>query len=62
MMTLNGATGSGHLMPASSWNASMIAATSRLGPMPYEPMCTGCSAPSGPVTTAFMGSEYLVPK
>ena len=32
--TLNGATASGQMMPASSWEASMIAATSRLGPMP----------------------------
>ena len=30
----NGATGSGQMMPFSSWLASMMAATSRLGPMP----------------------------
>jgi len=34
MATLKGATASGHLMPASSWKASMMAATSRVGPMP----------------------------
>jgi hypothetical protein len=33
-MARNGATCSGHLMPASSWWASMMAATSRDGPMP----------------------------
>ena len=32
--TLNGATASGHLMPASSWNASMMAATRRDTPTP----------------------------
>jgi hypothetical protein len=29
-----GAIASGQMMPASSWLASMVAATSRLGPMP----------------------------
>ena len=32
--TSKGATASGQMMPASSWLASMIAATRRLGPMP----------------------------
>jgi hypothetical protein len=30
----NGATDSGQMMPFSSWLASMIAAISRVGPMP----------------------------
>ena len=34
MAAVNGATASGQMMPASSCEASMMAATSRLGPMP----------------------------
>ena len=60
--TRNGATASGQIGPFSSWLASISAAASRVGPMPYEPICTACSLPSGPLTTAFIGAEYLVPK
>jgi hypothetical protein len=31
---LEGCDGSGQMIPASSWDASMMAATRRLGPMP----------------------------
>ena len=57
-----GAIGSGQTMPFSSWLASMIPPTRRDTPTPYEPTWTGASLPSGPVTLAFIGAEYFVPK
>ena len=62
MPTWNGVTPSGQTMPFSSWLASMIAPTSRDTPMPCEPMCTGTRSPASLTTSAFIGSEYLVPK
>ena len=55
-------TPSGQTMPLSSWLASMIAPTRRETPMPCEPMCTGTRSPASLTTSAFIGSEYLVPK
>jgi hypothetical protein len=50
------------MMPLSSWLASMIAPSRRDTPMPWLPIWTGTRSPLSAVTTAPMGSEYLVPK
>ena len=60
--TAKGAAASGQMMPASSWFG-----LDQRGREPARADAVGahmhaCSLPSGPLTTAFIGSEYLVPK
>ena len=58
----NGVTASGHIMPLSSCEDSIIAPTNLEIPIPYEPICTGTVLPFEFKTLAFIGSEYLEEK
>jgi hypothetical protein len=55
--TSHGAIAFGHAMPCSSWNCSTAAALIRAGPIPYEPIQTGCSLPFSSRNVAPSGSE-----
>ena len=59
--TSNGEIACGHTMPRSSENCSTADARMRAGPMPYEPIQTGCSFPASSTNMAPIGSEYRVP-